>query len=73
MPVIGNYQSPVSATITPIAGTTYAATQTFTYGAIVTSVVGGMRNQGNQNVPIGPGPAACEVCSGNICTAGVFC
>ena len=61
IPLIGVHNSPERATVIPIGGTTLAPTETFILSAEVTGQVDALHHEGQQNLPVGPGAASCEV------------
>jgi hypothetical protein len=58
-----DHQSPISATVIPLAHTTVAPHATLTLSAPVQSDAHGLQYNGNQNNAPGPGPNDCEKCS----------
>lgn len=54
--------SSVEASTVVVPGSTVASTVTFTVGGPVVTSINFLLNDGNQNVPQGPGAAQCDVC-----------
>ncbi|KAJ6790315.1 hypothetical protein PWT90_11148 [Aphanocladium album] len=56
------HRSPASATVIPFPATSVAPTQTFTIAGPVVSQIDFTYNEGNQNLPPGPGSRVCMRC-----------